>query len=191
MSFLHIILSIKDSLQQQIHFNGNIFGNKCCRCNEDSLYNEHVFWVHSLESPHRGDSNEITHHTIISKIENPETSPISSWPDDDPVELPMSRTNVHGLKMFEPLKSNGMFLLLSCTDDYLELFDGNNTNDDSLGKFCGTNFGSISSTGRYLTLEFVTDSRTQYRGFKLFYNFTDHVIRKLVYCVIILALSAL
>ena len=25
-SFLHIILSIKDSLQQQIHFNGNIFG---------------------------------------------------------------------------------------------------------------------------------------------------------------------
>ena len=37
-SFLHIILSIKDSLQQQIHFNGNIFGNKCCRCNKGSLY---------------------------------------------------------------------------------------------------------------------------------------------------------
>ena len=37
--FLHIILSIKDSLQQQIHFNGNIFGKKCCRCVEDSLYN--------------------------------------------------------------------------------------------------------------------------------------------------------
>ena len=36
--FLHIILSIKDSLQQQIHFNGNIFGNTCCRCNEGSLY---------------------------------------------------------------------------------------------------------------------------------------------------------
>ena len=29
---------IKDSLQQQIHFNGNIFGNKCCRCNEGSLH---------------------------------------------------------------------------------------------------------------------------------------------------------
>ena len=26
-SSVHIILSIKDSLQQQIHFNGNIFGN--------------------------------------------------------------------------------------------------------------------------------------------------------------------
>ena len=34
----HNNLSIKDSLQQQIHFNGNIFGNKCCRCNEGSLY---------------------------------------------------------------------------------------------------------------------------------------------------------
>ena len=36
--FLHIILSIKDSLEQQIHNNGNIFGNKCCCCNEGSLY---------------------------------------------------------------------------------------------------------------------------------------------------------
>ena len=38
MLFLHIILSIKDSLQQQIYFNGNIFENKCCCCNEGSLY---------------------------------------------------------------------------------------------------------------------------------------------------------
>ena len=38
MPFLHIILSIKDTLQQQIHYNGNIFGNKCCRYNEASLY---------------------------------------------------------------------------------------------------------------------------------------------------------
>ena len=36
--FIRIIPSIKDSLQQQIHYNGNISGNKCCRCNEDSLY---------------------------------------------------------------------------------------------------------------------------------------------------------
>ena len=33
-----MILSIKDSLQQQIHYNGNIFGNIFCRCNEGSLY---------------------------------------------------------------------------------------------------------------------------------------------------------
>ena len=38
--FLHIILSIKDSLKQQILYNGNIFGNKCC-CNEGSLYLQH------------------------------------------------------------------------------------------------------------------------------------------------------
>ena len=36
--FLYIILCIKDSLQQQIYYNGNIFRNKCCRCNEGSLY---------------------------------------------------------------------------------------------------------------------------------------------------------
>ena len=36
-SVLHFILSIKDSLQQQIYFSGNIFGNKCCRYNEGSL----------------------------------------------------------------------------------------------------------------------------------------------------------
>ena len=36
--FLHIILSIKDSFQQQINYNGNSFGNKCYRCNEGSLY---------------------------------------------------------------------------------------------------------------------------------------------------------
>ena len=33
-----IILLIKDSLQQLSHFNGNIFGNRRCSCNEGSLY---------------------------------------------------------------------------------------------------------------------------------------------------------
>ena len=37
MTFLHIIMSIKDSVQQQICFNGNILGNKCCRSNEGLL----------------------------------------------------------------------------------------------------------------------------------------------------------
>ena len=35
---LPYILLIKDSLQQQMDFSGNIFGNKCCSCNEGSLY---------------------------------------------------------------------------------------------------------------------------------------------------------
>ena len=38
MYFLYIILSIKDSVQQQIHFNGNVFGKKYCRSNVGSLY---------------------------------------------------------------------------------------------------------------------------------------------------------
>ena len=36
--FFCIILPIKDSLQQQIHFNGNIFWDRWLRCNEVSLY---------------------------------------------------------------------------------------------------------------------------------------------------------
>ena len=53
-TFIHIILSIKDGLKQQIHFNGNTFENKLCRCNEGSLYilpdwisrnvRKHTFW---------------------------------------------------------------------------------------------------------------------------------------------------
>ena len=35
---LHIILTIMDSLEQQIHYNSNIFRNKCYSCNEGSLY---------------------------------------------------------------------------------------------------------------------------------------------------------
>ena len=38
--FLYIILFIKESLQQKIHYNGNIFWNKCYRCNEGSLYKD-------------------------------------------------------------------------------------------------------------------------------------------------------
>ena len=30
-------LLIKYSVQQQIHLNGNVSGNKCCHCNEGSL----------------------------------------------------------------------------------------------------------------------------------------------------------
>ena len=32
--FLQINLLNKYSVQQQIHFKRNVFGNKCCRCNE-------------------------------------------------------------------------------------------------------------------------------------------------------------
>ena len=35
--FFYSILLIKDSLPNQVHFNGNIFGNKRCCCNEASI----------------------------------------------------------------------------------------------------------------------------------------------------------
>ena len=43
----YICLSIKDSLQQQIHFNGNIFGNKRCQWNDSSLYHpiHRTVWI--------------------------------------------------------------------------------------------------------------------------------------------------
>ena len=66
----------------------------------------------------------------------------------------------------------------SCSYDYLQLFDGDSTNDNSLGKFCGNVFAPISSRHRFLTLNFVTDGSHGFRGFELFYNFTDHVMRK-------------
>lgn len=62
----------------------------------------------------------------------------------------------------------------SCYNDYLTLYDGPFTNATELGKFCGTStFLPISSTERFLTLLFVTNSYNQYNGFKLYYNFTQ------------------
>lgn len=69
--------------------------------------------------------------------------------------------------------------IFSCSYDYLELFDGNSTRSSpSLGRFCGYFFTPISSTQRFLTLQFVTDYNIQSRGFKLLYNFTTDVVRK-------------
>ncbi|XP_053392700.1 low-density lipoprotein receptor-related protein 12-like [Mercenaria mercenaria] len=59
-----------------------------------------------------------------------------------------------------------------CASDYLEIFDGKTTSSPSLGKYCGHTFDPISSTQRYLTMQFVTDISTQLLGFKIFYNFT-------------------
>ena len=67
------------------------------------FYHDIESCVYSLESPHRGDSNEYTQHTIIAqKIEKsfPKLLPFASWPGTminvQWLELPISRTNVHG-----------------------------------------------------------------------------------------------
>jgi len=66
----------------------------------------------------------------------------------------------------------------SCSFDYLEIFDGSDVGAPSMGRFCGDKFASISSTQRFLTLQFTTDGSAQMSGFKLHYNFTEEVIRK-------------
>ena len=66
MSILLIILSIKASLQQQIHFNSNIFGDKCCRCNEGPQYN--IYLLMCLQSP-----------VWVTSREDPDQTPHSVW----------------------------------------------------------------------------------------------------------------
>ena len=78
---------------------------------------------------------------------------------------------------------NSLILILcrtNCPYDYLEFYDGNGTNTTNLGKFCGSQFNSLTSSGNTLTLHFVTNANSFYRGFKLFYNFTDHISSKLL-----------
>ena len=42
---LNSSLLSKYPVKQQIHFNGNVFGNKYCRCNKGSLFMFYVFGV--------------------------------------------------------------------------------------------------------------------------------------------------
>lgn len=65
----------------------------------------------------------------------------------------------------------------SCYGDYVELYDGDSVSSRSMGRYCGNTFNPVTSTGNSLTLKFVTDGYTQYQGFKLFYNFTNQIIR--------------
>ena len=41
--------AFKYSVQQQVHFNGNVFVNKCCRCNKGSLTSSEKHWVIKLK----------------------------------------------------------------------------------------------------------------------------------------------
>ena len=60
----------------------------------------------------------------------------------------------------------------SCSSDYLAVYDGlTQSASDIIGTFCGF-IGpdtKVFSTGRHLTLRFVTNTVFNYRGFKLSY----------------------
>ena len=78
--FLHINQLIKYSVQHQIHFNGNFFGNKWCHCNEGSLYFEitHVSALQPVWLKHWGrnkvdsqiDFSDWLQETELSELEN-------------------------------------------------------------------------------------------------------------------------
>lgn len=60
-----------------------------------------------------------------------------------------------------------------CRHDYLILYDGQFTNASQLGRYCGSTFHPISSSGRFLTMMFVSNTQRQHTGFKFYYNFTQ------------------
>ena len=68
------------------------------------FYHEIVCCVYSLESPHRGDSNEYTQDTIIvleikkTSLNNHHLLPDMAMIGPQWLEPPMSRINFHGLK---------------------------------------------------------------------------------------------
>ena len=79
-------------------------------CKENFLfYHGIVYRVYSLESSHRGDSNEYTHHYCVENRKGfPKLSLSASWPgamiNPQWLELPISRINFMVPKMFQPFR---------------------------------------------------------------------------------------
>ncbi|XP_021367069.1 uncharacterized protein LOC110459233 [Mizuhopecten yessoensis] len=60
---------------------------------------------------------------------------------------------------------------LGCWYDSLQIFDGSNSGEDSLGTFCGTSSdNTVTSSGREMYVVFQSDGSLQMRGFKLIYK---------------------
>ncbi|XP_050410276.1 uncharacterized protein LOC126824889 [Patella vulgata] len=63
----------------------------------------------------------------------------------------------------------------TCRYDYLLIYNGNSTNSDVLGRFCGSSTTSVSSRDNSILITFVSDWGVQYTGFKLKYFSTEFV----------------
>ena len=94
--------------------------------NDFSLFNhETVGCVYSLESPHRGDSNEYTiyNHCVENRKDFPKLQLFASWIgamiNPQWLELPMSRTNLHGP---EDVRAIEVRLYLRKYPSYLEQY---------------------------------------------------------------------
>ena len=59
-----------------------------------------------------------------------------------------------------------------CANDFLEIFDSQKPNAESLGRFCGENIpGIIESSGNTMLITFKSDEDIQRTGFKLHQSF--------------------
>ncbi|KAL9973602.1 hypothetical protein ACROYT_G020078 [Oculina patagonica] len=59
----------------------------------------------------------------------------------------------------------------TCTADYVEVFDGRNSNSKSKGRFCGDIIpGDIHSSNRYMWVRFRSDTKFDFNGFKATYT---------------------
>ena len=66
---------------------------------------------------------------------------------------------------------NDFLLESSCFTDVLKFYDGTDAFSSHLGTYCGSTHPEvIYSTGRYMYVEFQTDSHYTYRGFSFSFS---------------------
>ncbi|KAM4534255.1 cubilin [Odontesthes bonariensis] len=81
------------------------------------------------------------------------------------IEMPINRAINLTFSSFE-LESSS-----NCRFDYIKVYDGDNMNFPLVGTFCGLSIPSyFVSSGNFLTIQFVTDSSVQRRGFNATYR---------------------
>lgn len=61
-----------------------------------------------------------------------------------------------------------------CMYDYVKLYDGKSDTGSAIGKYCGSNKPPpVTSSGRILTIRFVTDDTVNWKGFSLIYRLAE------------------
>ena len=70
-----------------------------------------------------------------------------------------------------------------CTEDYVEIRDGKDSNSASKGRFCGFNKPEdIRSSGRYMRVSFRSDSDSSYYdGFKATFTAEDKSSKSIIF----------
>ena len=72
---------------------------------------------------------------------------------------------------FDTFELEDCFISSLCTCDHVEVRDGQDGSADEIDEFCGDDKPStLLSTGRYMWVEFESDSRTTRKGFRATYK---------------------